>query len=150
MKHTVLILDGQGGGIGSRIVAELRNIIKSGGLWEIIALGTNAQATSAMLRAGADAGATGENPVVFNAPAADIIIGPVGIVMANAMLGEITPAMAAAVASSQAVKILIPFNRCPVIIAGAENGTLDYFIKKAAEHAERLINEIQPETNLKN
>ena len=141
MKHTILVIDGQGGGIGSRIITELRAVMTGNSDWEIIALGTNAQATGAMLRAGADAGATGENPVAVNAPAADIIIGPVGIVMANSMLGEITPKMAEAAASSAAVKILIPFNRCPVIIAGAESGTLDSYIKKAAEHAGHIISE---------
>lgn len=139
MKHTILVIDGQGGGIGSRVITELRAIMTDAADWEITALGTNAQATGAMLRAGADAGATGENPVIVTAPLADIIIGPVGIVMANSMLGEITPKTAEAIASSAATKILIPFNRCPVIIAGAENGTLDSFIKKAAEHAVKQI-----------
>jgi hypothetical protein len=141
MKHTILVIDGQGGGIGSRVITELRTVMAISSVWEIIALGTNAQATGTMLHAGADAGATGENPVAVNAPLADIIIGPVGIVMANSMLGEITPKMAEAVASSAAVKILIPFNRCPVIIAGAESGTLDSYIKKAAEHAANITAE---------
>lgn len=141
MKNTILIVDGQGGGIGSRVIGELRTIMSEITGWEITAIGTNTQATGAMLRAGADAGATGENPVVVIAPAADIIIGPIGIVMANSMLGEITPKTAEAIASSPATKILIPFNRCPVIIAGAENGTMDYYIKKAAEHAIKQITE---------
>ena len=94
----ILVIDGQGGGIGSGIIQELRRCgIENA---EILAVGTNVMATSAMLRAGADAGATGENPVIFNSRRADLILGPIGIIMANAMMGEITPAMAAAVAAS--------------------------------------------------
>ena len=89
----ILVIDGQGGGIGSGIIQELRRCgIENA---EILAVGTNVMATSAMLRAGADAGATGENPVIFNSRRADLILGPIGIIMANAMMGEITPAMAA-------------------------------------------------------
>ena len=111
----ILIIDGQGGRIGKMLVEKIRQ------RWPelpLIALGTNSIATSTMLRAGAQEGATGENPVIYNAQSADVIIGPIGIVLANSLLGEITPAMAAAVAQSDAQKILIPMNRCKSAIAG--------------------------------
>lgn len=108
----ILVIDGQGGGIGSGIIQELRRCgIENA---EILAVGTNVMATSAMLRAGADAGATGENPVIFNSRRADLILGPIGIIMANAMMGEITPAMAAAVAASDGKKTADPHcQMCP-------------------------------------
>ena len=135
----ILVIDGQGGGIGSRLIAELKPSLT--GACETVCVGTNALATNAMDRAGADMGATGENAVVWNAARADIILGPIGILLANAMLGEITPAMAAAVSGSDALKILIPSSKCPVLIAGAENCTLDAYIKKAAGMAVQAIQE---------
>jgi NAD(P)-dependent dehydrogenase (short-subunit alcohol dehydrogenase family) len=117
----VAVVDGQGGGIGRSIVEGLRKTLPGGA--EIIALGTNAVATSQMLRAGADEGATGENAIVVNAGKADIIVGVIGIVTANSMLGELTPGIARAVAESPALKILIPLNRCNVEVVGTGNGT---------------------------
>ena len=105
----IIIIDGQGGKMGKCVVEQLK---KTHPELKLIAVGTNGIATSAMLKAGADAGGTGENPVIVNSRDADIIIGPIGIVMANALLGEITPAMAVAVGSSPAQKILIPSNQC--------------------------------------
>lgn len=103
----IVIIDGQGGGFGRALIEALR----AGGVTqEIVAVGTNALATSAMLRAGASAGATGENAVIVNAARARILAGPIGLVMANSMLGECSPAMARAVAESPAHKVLIP--RC--------------------------------------
>lgn len=133
----VLVVDGQGGGVGKGIISELRNAL--GGDAELIAVGTNSIATAAMLKAGAKAAVTGENPVLYNAARADVILGPIGIIIPNAMLGEITPAMAAAVAGSGAQKILIPFSKCAVTVAGVENCTLDSYIKKAAAMALRVI-----------
>jgi len=103
------IIDGQGGGVGCALIERLK-----GSGHELLALGTNAMATSAMLRAGADAGATGENAVIFNAPRCDVIAGPIGIVLANALLGEVTPAMAAAVAAAPAPKVVVPSKKCSI------------------------------------
>lgn len=115
----ILVVDGQGGGIGRSIVEKLRAAL--GNEVRIAALGTNALATSAMLRAGADEGATGENAIVVNAPKASVITGSIGILAANAMLGELTPRMAEAIASSDAEKVLIPLNRCNLYVAGTKN-----------------------------
>lgn len=111
----LVVIDGQGGGYGRALIAALRSAGYEG---EIIAVGTNSAATSAMLKAGADAGATGENAVIVNARRAEVIAGPLGLVMADSMLGECSPAMAAAVAASRAVKVLIPAAKCGVQIAG--------------------------------
>ena len=111
----LVLIDGQGVGYGRALIAALRAAGYEG---EIIAVGTNSAATSAMLKAGADAGATGENAVIVNARRAEVIAGPLGLVMADSMLGECSPAMAAAVAASRAVKVLIPAAKCGVQIAG--------------------------------
>lgn len=111
----LLIIDGQGGGVGRALIEQIK---KAKPNQEITAIGTNAIATAAMLRAGADKGATGENAVKVCAAKADIIAGPIGLLLANAMLGEITPDMAAAIGMSDAHKVLIPSARCGVHIAG--------------------------------
>ncbi len=132
----ILIIDGQGGRIGKMLVEKIRQ------RWPelpLIALGTNSIATSTMLRAGADEGATGENPVIYNAGSADVIIGPIGIVLANSLLGEITPAMAAAVAQSDAQKILIPMNRCKSAIAGVLEAPLAEYIELAANLLQKFL-----------
>lgn len=105
----VVIMDGQGGGIGRMLVQKLK--ARAPGL-ALVAVGTNAMATSAMLRAGADAGATGENAVLYNCADADVLLGPSGIAIANAMLGEISPAMARAVAESPAKRLLLSMDAC--------------------------------------
>lgn len=126
----LLVIDGQGGGIGKQIVSavkrELPHIV-------IIAVGTNAIATSAMLSAGADRGATGENAVIINSRRADVIVGPIGIVIADAMLGEITPAMAVAIGQSPAKRLLLPISRCDNIVIGASDLTISDLIQKAIE-----------------
>lgn len=108
---------------------------------QIIAVGANSAATAAMLKAGADAAATGENPVVVNARTADIIAGPMGILTANALLGEITPAMAAAVSESPAQKLLIPVNRCSVTVVGVSQLPLGEYVRLAVQEASALLNE---------
>lgn len=110
----VAVIDGQGGGIGRALVERTRQTYPG---IHIRALGTNSQATAAMLRAGADDGATGENAVVFNAPRAQVLLGPVAVLSANALLGEVSPAMARAVGESPAVKILLPSQRCGIRLA---------------------------------
>lgn len=125
----VLIIDGQGGGMGARLVCALKQAALPDA--ELIGAGTNVLAANAMLKAGADGAASGENAIAVNAARADVILGPVGIVMANSLLGEITPRMAEAVASSGAEKILIPAGRCCVKIAGLAQKPMDSYIAEA-------------------
>lgn len=127
----IAVIDGQGGGIGKLIVERLKAELPSG--VEIIALGTNALATSAMLKAGADLGASGENAIIFNAGKVDLILGPIGIILADSMMGELTPAMARAIASSPAPKILIPLNKCGVEIVGNASDPLPELVKMMVE-----------------
>ena len=117
----ILVVDGQGGGIGKAIIEKIK---KESLPITIIATGTNSIASTAMLKAGADDVATGENAVIFNARNCDYILGPVGIISANSMLGEISPAMAEAIDSSPATKLLIPVNKCNIYIAGVEDNGL--------------------------
>ena len=132
----IVVIDGQGGKMGAALTSQL----KASGLdAEIIAIGTNSAATAAMLKAGADAGATGENPVVVNCADADIVTGPMGIITANALYGEITPKMAAAVSASPAQKLLIPVNRCSVTVVGVEDLPLGDYVKLAAAEAAEWI-----------
>jgi len=113
----ILVIDGMGGGIGKSIIEHIKSEFTD---IEITAAGTNSIATSAMLKAGADYGATGENAVIYNASQAEYIIGVVGIVIANSMHGEISPKMAVAVSSSAAHKILIPMDKCVTVLGVAE------------------------------
>ena len=112
---TIMIIDAQGGGLGRQLITLIRKEIPG---VHIIAVGTNSTASSAMLRAGADEAATGENSVRVVARKADVIVGPVGMVIADSMLGEITPAMSFAIAQSDALRIMIPFNNCNNYVAG--------------------------------
>lgn len=122
--------------MGAALTAQLRAAVNGA---EIIAVGTNSAATTAMLKAGADAGATGENPVVVCCKDADIIMGPMGIITANALLGEITPKMAAAVSESRAQKLLIPVNRCSVTVIGAEELPLGEYVRLAVIKTKQLL-----------
>ena len=124
----LIVIDGQGGKMGHAVIVQLK---KSHPELEITAIGTNSIATSSMLKAGADAGATGENPVVVASRSADIIIGPIGIVSPNSLLGEITPAMAVAVGQSGAKKGLIPVNKCNNIVVGTEGKSTSDLISEA-------------------
>ena len=124
----ILVIDGQGGKLGKRIVEAIRAKLSDA---EITVVGTNSSATEAMLKGGADHAATGENAVVVAARKTDFIIGPVGIVIADSMIGEITPAMAVAIAQSNAKRILIPINKCDNIIAGIGNTPLTVLIEDA-------------------
>ena len=136
MKDAVrraLIIDGQGGGIGAQLARLLARQMPEG--WELLAAGTNVSATSAMLKAGAAQGATGENAVIHNAARADLILGPIGVILANGIMGEVSPAMAAAVSGSEAVKILIPTSTCGVYVAGTEELRLEEYLRQAADRA---------------
>jgi 4-hydroxy-L-threonine phosphate dehydrogenase PdxA len=122
----IAVIDGQGGGIGKYITEQLRKEMPE--RVEILAIGTNAMATAAMLKAGANEGASGENAVIFNATRVDLIVGPLGIVMANSMLGEVTPKMAEAITSSPAEKILLPVTKDRVELAGYKSEPLPHLI----------------------
>ena len=128
----VVIIDAQGGGIGRMIVEQLKREYPE---QPLIAIGTNAAATAAMLKAGADQGATGENAVRVNAENADLIIAPIGMLLADGMLGEVTETMAAAVGRSRAEKILIPSTRCGVTVAGLKGGTIAEYVAQAVHLA---------------
>jgi len=128
----VMVMDGQGGGIGAAVIKALRRDVSAE--LEILALGTNSIATSCMMKAGANRGATGENAIVRTCPKVDFIIGPLSIIIANSMMGEVTPNMSEAVCSSEAKKILIPLTQERVEIVGVTSEPLphmvDYAIKK--------------------
>lgn len=123
----IAVIDGQGGGIGSLVVKKLRE--KFGEAIEIIALGTNAVATTAMMSSGADRGASGENAIAWNASRVDVITGPVSIMFPNAMLGEVTPSIAEALLSSPAKKILLPLNQEQVEIIGISKEPLPHLVE---------------------
>ncbi|MBW1784793.1 MAG: DUF3842 family protein [Deltaproteobacteria bacterium] len=129
-----MIMDGQGGGIGRAIIKKLRDVF--GEDMEILALGTNSLATSQMMRAGANRGATGENAILTTAPKVDIIIGPVAIIMANSMMGEVSVLMAQAIASSKALKILIPLTQERVHIVGTSTEPLPHLIDQVIKMIE--------------
>ena len=126
----VLIIDGQGGGLGRQLVTAVKEYDQS---IEVLAVGTNSAATNAMLKAGADQAATGENSVVVASERVDVIMGPVGIVIADSMLGEITSRMAVAVGQSRAKRILIPVNLCDNIVVGVSDVSMGKNVQNAIE-----------------
>ena len=134
----VLIIDGQGGGLGRQLVTAVKEKCPEA---EVLAVGTNSTATGAMLRAGADQAATGENAVLVACRKADVIIGPVGIVISDSMLGEITPAMAAAVGKSPARRILLPVNQCDNLVVGAADLSMADKVREAAELLRGLLDQ---------
>lgn len=111
----ILVIDGQGGQLGGQLIRLLKENFKD---MKIMAVGTNATATSNMLKAGAEQAATGENPLIVACRKADVIIGPIGIVIADSLFGEITPQMAVTVGQANAVRILLPINKCDNLVAG--------------------------------
>ena len=135
----VLVIDGQGGGLGRQLVAALSDQCPD---IRLVAVGTNSVAAQAMHKAGAQRAATGENAVVVNCRNADIIVGPIGIVIADALLGEITPAMATAIGISKAYKILIPVNRCNHYIVGCQNNTLSDYINMVCDEVGKEVKSI--------
>ena len=124
----VAVIDGQGGGMGRGLVEAVK---KKWPQLHVRALGTNALATAAMLRSGADDGATGENAVVFTAHRANVLLGPIGVLTPNGLLGEVSPAMAAAIGGSEAVKILLPSQRCSIRLAVGEPQPLQFYLDQA-------------------
>ena len=133
---SIMIVDAQGGGLGRQLVTAVKKELP--GL-HVIAVGTNTAATAAMLKAGADEAATGENAVIVVCRRADVIIGPIGMVIADSMLGEITPKMAAAVAQADARRILIPFSNCDNIIVGVADYSMTGLLSEALEELKKLI-----------
>jgi len=131
----IVVIDGQGGKIGSLLIGRLKAEAGQAETvqYEIYAIGTNSIATAAMMKAGADFGATGENPTVVNCRNADVIVGPLGIVVADSLVGEITPVMAAAIGQSSAQKVLLPINKCNTYVVGSRdypiNDLIDASIK---------------------
>lgn len=132
----ILIIDGQGGQMGAQLIKAIQSRFSE---VSITAVGTNAAATAAMLKAGAKQAATGENPVIVACRKADVIIGPIGIVIADSMYGEITPAMAVAVGQADATRILIPVNKCENMVAGVSDVTMSVMLEDVIKKLEKLI-----------
>ena len=135
----VLVIDGQGGGLGRQLVAALSAQCPD---IRLVAVGTNSVAAQAMHKAGAQRAATGENAVVVNCRNADIIVGPIGIVIADALLGEITPAMAAAVCQSGAKRVLVPINHCENYVVGVPDQPVSQLVAAAAQKVKELCSTI--------
>ena len=131
----ILVVDGQGGGLGRLLVRELKGAFPQA---EIAAVGTNSTAANAMMKAGADFAATGENAVVVNCRHADIIVGAVGIVIADSMWGEITPRMAQAVGQSDARRVIIPINLCSNLVVGVSEMSMSKLVQAAVDTVRRL------------
>ena len=130
----ILVIDAQGGGIGRQVITAVRKAYPE---IRVTAVGTNSIATAAMLKAGANEAATGENAVVVCCRKADVIIGPVGIVIADALLGEITPAMSAAIGQSNAKKLLIPVNHCNNIVVGVADLSMQKLVEAVVQELGR-------------
>lgn len=135
----ILIIDGQGGGVGRQLIEKIKKSLPS---VIITAVGTNAIATQSMLKAGADRSATGENAVIVGCRKADIIIGPIGIAIADSLWGEITPKMAVAVAQSNAARILLPMNLCDNYVVGTKNATVSQMVEEVLERIEEYAKDM--------
>ena len=131
----IVVIDGQGGRLGQLLVDGIK---KSRLPADVYAIGTNSIATSAMMKAGADYGATGENPVIVSVREADVIIGPIGILAADSLIGEITPAMATAIGQSKALKLLLPVSHCNNQVIGVKEATLADMAKETVERLKTL------------
>jgi hypothetical protein len=136
----IMVMDGQGGGMGAAIIKGLRTAISP--QLEILALGTNSIATSRMMKAGANRGATGENAIVHTSPRVDVIIGPLAILMPNAMMGEVTPKMARAVSSSEARKILIPLTQERVKLVGTTGEPLPHLVDQVVQDVKEMYEHV--------
>ena len=136
----IVVMDGQGGGIGSAVIKALRTAVKAD--VEILALGTNSEATARMMKAGAHRGATGENAIVQTSPKADVIMGPLAVLMAHAMMGEVTPRMAEAVSMSKAKKILIPLTQEKVTLVGTTADPLPHLVEEAVKLVKEMAEHV--------
>lgn len=132
----VLVIDGQGGQLGGQIIKAVKGNFAD---MDITAVGTNATATATMLKAGANQAATGENPVLVACRKADIIVGPIGIVIADSLFGEITPGMAVAVGQAEAVRILLPVNKCDNLVAGISNVSMTDIVEDVVRKMKEII-----------
>lgn len=132
----IVIMDGQGGRLGQLLVESIK---REGLKADLYAIGTNSIATSAMLRAGADYGATGENPVLVACRDADVIVGPIGILSADALLGEITPNMAVAIGQSKALKLLLPVSHCNNQVVGIKSLSMNELVRETTERLKTLL-----------
>lgn len=132
----IAVIDGQGGGMGKEIITALRSRLEK--RIEILAIGTNSVATTNMLRAGADYGATGENPVIYNSTKVDLIVGPIAIIIGNSLRGEISPAMAEAIATSPVKKILLPSNKCNVEVVASNYDSLSIQVETLVDRVQEL------------
>ncbi len=135
-RKTITVIDGQGGSLGKALVKKIKNRYPE---IEILAIGTNSIATSSMLQSGADLIATGENPILVAARNSNLIIGPIGIIVADALHGEITPKMALAISQSNAHKLLLPISKCNLSIAGTTNIGLDALIEDIINSIDKYI-----------
>ncbi len=140
MRKRICIIDGQGGGIGATFVKYLKEVF--GETVELVALGTNGIATARMLKAGANKGASGESAVCYTAPRADLIVGPISVTWANAMLGEVTAKMAEAIMSSSARKVLLPLSQEMVEIVGTLEEPLPHLMQQAVEKIKEVIDHV--------
>lgn len=134
---TIVFVDGMGGGLAAQVIASLPNYVKEN--HSVLALGTNALATAKMIKSGLSKGATGESAICFSVGNADIIIGPIGIIIPNSMLGELTPQIATTIASCKAKKILIPLIQGHVEIVGLENKPMSHLVKETIAKLEEYI-----------
>ena len=133
----IVVLDGQGGGIGRALVSAIAQILPEGA--ELLCVGTNAMATAAMIKAGAQRGATGENSVRWAAEHADVLVAPIALVLKDSMMGEVTGDMAACVGESRAKKILVPTQRCNAYVAGVSDMSMQQLVEDAAQQAVKAI-----------
>lgn len=140
----IVVIDGQGGRMGCQVIEGIRAAKLP---VSVAAIGTNALATSAMLKAGADCGATGENPVVVACRDADVIVGPIGVLAADSLLGEVTKKMAVAVGQSRAVKLLLPVNQCRNIVVGTKPLTMAQIALEAVEQLRVLLEQEKSDAN---
>lgn len=134
----IVVIDGQGGGIGKSLVEQLKKKLPQE---EILAIGVHSIATSNMLKAGADFGVTGENAILYQCKKADVITGPIGIIVENGLMGEITKEMANAITSSEAEKVLIPIARCSIKVAGVQEMSVGKYVEQAVEMIQQIIEE---------